>query len=471
MKTYKKFSLRVLVISWFCFPLFANAAITIEINRSDSNKYGLAPAKNKTDTEKTIRFNKADCLENIDLVFNISETSPIDGTLYLAVGSKCNDKSTSEKNCLFIDNVTPGGSFKRKLRDLLEKKNIISTENCTGSDNVSIWAGRTSASDLNDRDSATEEWSSSYKLSWDMTPPSEPKKISSVPGSGKVVIKWQVNSSEDTEASDSGLDSEVKRIIVLHTDGSINYESQGTDDTEDSDTNEEDDAGDVQSPKIIFSGSSSNNGLLSTYGAVDDSVSVTEDSTDENCPSNGFVAGGGHIPGVYGETIQTTPSSGELAVTGLKNGKMYKFGVIALDDYNNPSVISETVCRMPNVTTNAFDKYKEAGGKGGKFCFIATATYGSYDHFVVRILRNFRDDFLAQIPNGQIIIDTYYQVGPSLASIVNDNQLLKTTMKIGLFTFALFTMPLSALGPIGSIAFGAALLGFVLVIRRRKQKA
>jgi hypothetical protein len=46
-------------------------------------------------------------------------------------------------------------------------------------------------------------------------------------------------------------------------------------------------------------------------------------------------------------------------------------------------------------------------------CFIATAVYGSYDAPQVKILRTFRDEFLAQSKAGKLLIRAYYMIGPA----------------------------------------------------------
>ncbi len=64
---------------------------------------------------------------------------------------------------------------------------------------------------------------------------------------------------------------------------------------------------------------------------------------------------------------------------------------------------------------------KEAEGN----CFIATATYGTYEHPNVLIFRGFRDRVLLNSSLGRIFVNNYYKISPSLAPVVKDSRILK----------------------------------------------
>jgi len=62
-------------------------------------------------------------------------------------------------------------------------------------------------------------------------------------------------------------------------------------------------------------------------------------------------------------------------------------------------------------------------GSGG--CFIATATYGDYDHPDVIRLRKFRDNYLAKKSLGRQFIKTYYSYSPYAANIIKHSHSLR----------------------------------------------
>jgi hypothetical protein len=70
---------------------------------------------------------------------------------------------------------------------------------------------------------------------------------------------------------------------------------------------------------------------------------------------------------------------------------------------------------------------KPGPGKTGlkKFCFIATAAYGSPLAREVVLLQDFRDRYLARHALGEQFIQAYYRVSPPLARQISKNQALK----------------------------------------------
>jgi len=58
-------------------------------------------------------------------------------------------------------------------------------------------------------------------------------------------------------------------------------------------------------------------------------------------------------------------------------------------------------------------------------CFIATATYGDYNHYKVIEFRKFRDGFLLKKRFGKFFIQVYYFLSPHLSSVVKKNTVLK----------------------------------------------
>lgn len=66
-----------------------------------------------------------------------------------------------------------------------------------------------------------------------------------------------------------------------------------------------------------------------------------------------------------------------------------------------------------------------------KGCFIATAVYGDYDHYQVKILRDYRDTKLLRTVFGRMIVKLYYIISPPIADILQKNKTLaKSTRKV-----------------------------------------
>ncbi len=63
------------------------------------------------------------------------------------------------------------------------------------------------------------------------------------------------------------------------------------------------------------------------------------------------------------------------------------------------------------------------------FCFIATAAYGSESAEEINILREFRDEYLLESPLGRLLVGTYYRVSPPIASIIENNRLLRLIVR------------------------------------------
>jgi hypothetical protein len=71
-------------------------------------------------------------------------------------------------------------------------------------------------------------------------------------------------------------------------------------------------------------------------------------------------------------------------------------------------------------------------GDGVRFCFIATAAYGTPMAGEVEILRQFRDEYLLTNPVGQAMVDIYYRVSPPIAEFITEHPALKPVVRAGL---------------------------------------
>jgi hypothetical protein len=127
-------------------------------------------------------------------------------------------------------------------------------------------------------------------------------------------------------------------------------------------------------------------------------------------------------------------------------------GVVAVDDFDNESLLSEIKSGTPVLVTDGFEYYKESGGadKGG-FCFVATATYGGVLHPAVGVLREFRDRFLMTSLPGRLLVHTYYHYSPPLAEAVRHSEALRVASQV-------------VLAPLVGLAWCATRLGAPLAL-------
>ena len=70
----------------------------------------------------------------------------------------------------------------------------------------------------------------------------------------------------------------------------------------------------------------------------------------------------------------------------------------------------------------------DGGGDGG--CFIATAAYGSYMDSNVKVLREFRDNYLLTNTLGRALVDVYYSYSPPVADYIAAHPSLKVATRI-----------------------------------------
>jgi hypothetical protein len=108
----------------------------------------------------------------------------------------------------------------------------------------------------------------------------------------------------------------------------------------------------------------------------------------------------------------------ELTMKDLLPETEYTVAVRAFDDCHNISPITSAT-------------FVTAPRKSGTVdaCFIATAAYGSLLANDVDMLRRFRDQLLKRSVLGELAVETYYTFGPSVAGVVGESDLLRTTAR------------------------------------------
>jgi len=109
-------------------------------------------------------------------------------------------------------------------------------------------------------------------------------------------------------------------------------------------------------------------------------------------------------------------------------------------------------------------------GSGDGGCFIATATYGDYDHPNVQILRGFRDQYLSTNCLGKMIVSLYYRHSPTWAHFVAKRSSMKALIRFGLVPLMGMRSVISKMNVYAYFAIMASpLLGGVFFLRRRQR--
>jgi len=152
----------------------------------------------------------------------------------------------------------------------------------------------------------------------------------------------------------------------------------------------------------------------------------------------------------------------------LENGVTYYVGVVAVDEADNESPLSNIIEVTPQATTDFWERYQQVGGTdAGGFCFIATAAYGSSMEGDLGVLRAFRDEVLMTSAGGRSLVDAYYQYGRRWASWIADKPALRAVVRVALVPLVWVARVVLWAGPVGSFALLLAAVALVGHLRRR----
>lgn len=134
------------------------------------------------------------------------------------------------------------------------------------------------------------------------------------------------------------------------------------------------------------------------------------------------------------EWVKTNYALLTVSVQGMKLGNTFLDVCNTVFEAINKIEIDENTKEWCNKRKTSFDTLKQSlQPKSG--CYIATMTYGNYDHPQVLHLRKFRDQYLQTTSFGRLFIKFYYATSPKLVDLCKDNKIFIKVSRIFLDTF------------------------------------
>jgi uncharacterized delta-60 repeat protein/uncharacterized repeat protein (TIGR02543 family) len=159
-------------------------------------------------------------------------------------------------------------------------------------------------------------------------------------------------------------------------------------------------------------------------------------------PSNGGTTD--PAPGTYYYYVNSEETVTATAYTD------YTFSGWSGDASGTMNPLDVTLNSNKSITANFQARPTRDDGNGtnpeGGLCFIATAAYESPSHFYVKILRDFRDEYLMSHKLGRRFVRLYYKYSPRVAGFIEKHSLLKVMARIHLLPLVALSSMLLHLG-------------------------
>jgi YVTN family beta-propeller protein len=170
---------------------------------------------------------------------------------------------------------------------------------------------------------------------------------------------------------------------------------------------------------------------------LEDTTTIKITWTDTSDDELGFkIMSKKYIGGVFSQIATVGANVTEYTDSGLGYNANYYYMVRA---YNHAG--DSDYSEMTYATT----------GNENSGCFIATAAYGSLMEPHVKILRDFRDRFLAANATGKGFLNLYYKYSPSLAHFIKHHAALRFIVRWSLLPFVGISWLFLFIGPISTI--------------------
>ncbi|MQY57130.1 hypothetical protein GH140_02925 [bacterium] len=152
-------------------------------------------------------------------------------------------------------------------------------------------------------------------------------------------------------------------------------------------------------------------------------------------------------PGIYNYYVNS-----EETVTASANSG-YTFSGWSGDASGTTSPLDVTLDSNKSITANFQARPTGDDGNGsspseGGLCFIATAAYGSPSHFYVKVLRDFRDEYLVSSKLGRRFVKLYYEYSPRIAGFIEKHSVLKVIVRVHLLPLVALSYMILHLGAV-----------------------
>lgn len=151
----------------------------------------------------------------------------------------------------------------------------------------------------------------------------------------------------------------------------------------------------------------------------------------------------------------------------LKNNVTYYIAITAFDEAGNESAYSSETKSMPEVILGLAGL---SGAKQKEGCFIATASFGSPDHWIVRKFRFLRDHYILRLPEGRRVAGIYYRYSPGIARFIERNKMVRTACRVALLIIAMHIISLQLFGKIWPLSLTIMAVFSMLFIIPRIRK-
>ena len=322
------------VLAVTLWPAPSDAA-TLRVDRRDNRT-------NVDDEPEAINIEDCEGDETWYFEYTLTSTPPSGATVSAWIGTSCEtttNRSGTTQTCYEVYSglsaVDRSGTF------TLNAPTIVSAEEpgCGGDDGLEgdskIWL---LVINSDAEESIAESTTLSPDVHYDTKRPPAPASVTAGFGDTRAFIDWTMSSSTAT------VDQYAFRVLCDPNSGAPAADADADGDAADTD---------VEAGADAAADAAGDAGGCSGAGA--------------------FAAGDVPDPDYYcaGPLVGATVRSTEI--DGLTNGTQYHFGVVALDEARNPSLVSTVTCTTPEIVDDFWDTYTGAGGQAEGGCACAAA--------------------------------------------------------------------------------------------------